>query len=212
MVGPEGCGTVTLASETVKVLSGTAIGSTATASSEEYRFVGWYSDAACTTWVSADSKYVPEKVSGKNVSDTYYAKFEPNQGSLTIEKTVKGGVEQDFIFDVTGGGKTYTVVISCGADGKGSTTIQGLTAGSYTVAERTGWSWKYECTNGASKDVTVPGGGAGTVSFTNEKTSNWFGASDKVDNVFDVVTTNQAQDIQPAALPEKKLELNGEEV
>lgn len=212
VVGPEGCGTVTLASETVKVLSGTAIGSTATASSEEYRFVGWYSDAACTTRVSADSKYVPEKVAGKNVAATYYAKFEPNQGSLTIEKTVKGGVEQDFIFDVTGGGKTYTVVISCGADGKGSTTIQGLTAGSYTVAERTGWSWKYECTNGASKDVTVPGGGAGTVSFTNEKTSNWFGASDKVDNVFDVVTTNQAQDIQPAALPEKKLELNGEEV
>jgi hypothetical protein len=43
---------------------------------------------------------------------------------LTIEKTVKGGVEQDFIFDVTGGGKTYTVVISCGADGKGSTTFR----------------------------------------------------------------------------------------
>lgn len=212
VVGPEGCGTVTLASETVKVLSGTAIGSTATASSEEYRFVGWYSDAACTTRVSADSKYVPEKVDDKNVAATYYAKFEPNQGSLTIEKTVKDGVEQDFIFDVTGGGKTYTVVISCGADGKGSTTIQGLTAGSYTVAERTGWSWKYECEGDASKDVIVPGGGAGTVSFTNEKTSNWFGASDKADNVFHVVTTNQAQDIQPAALPEKKFELNGEEV
>ena len=212
VVGPEGCGTVLPASETVKVLSGTANGSTAAASSEEYRFVGWYSDAACTNRVSADSKYVPEKVDGKNVVATYYAKFEPNQGSLTIEKTVVGGVEQDFIFDVTGGGKTYTVVISCGADGKGSTTIQGLTAGSYTVAERTGWSWKYECEGDASKDVTVPGGGAGTVSFTNVKTSNWFGASDKVDNVFDVVTTNQAQDIQPAALPEKKLELNGEEV
>ena len=212
VVGPDGCGTVTLASETVKVLSGTANGSTAAASSEEYRFVGWYSDAACTNQVSADSKYVPEKVDGKNVAATYYAKFEPNQGSLTIEKTVKGGVEQDFIFDVTGGDKTYTVVISCGADGKGSTTIQGLTAGSYTVAERTGWSWKYECEGNASKDVTVPGGGAGTVSFTNEKTSNWFGASDKADNVFDVVATNQAQDIQPAALPEKKFELNGEEV
>ena len=212
VVGPEGCGTVTLASETVKVLSGTAIGSTATASSEEYRFVGWYSDAACTNRVSADSKYVPEKVDGKNVAATYYAKFEPNQGSLTIEKTVVGGVEQDFIFDVTGGGKTYTVVISCGADGKGSTTIQGLTAGSYTVAERTGWSWKYECEGNASKNVTVPGGGAGTVSFTNEKTSSWFGASDKADNVFDVVATNQTQDIQPAALPEKKFELNGEEV
>ena len=212
VVGPEGCGTVVPASETVKVLSGTANGSTAAASSEEYRFVGWYSDAACTNRVSADSKYVPEKVDGKNVAATYYAKFEPNQGSLTIEKTVVGGVEQDFIFDVTGGGKTYTVVISCGADGKGSTTIQGLTAGSYTVAERTGWSWKYECEGDASKDVTVPGGGAGTVSFTNEKTSNWFGASDKADNVFHVVTTNQAQDIQPAALPEKKFELNGEEV
>lgn len=212
VVGPEGCGTVVPASETVKVLSGTANGSTAAASSEKYRFVGWYSDAACTNQVSADSKYVPEKVGGKNVAATYYAKFEPNQGSLTIEKTVVGGVEQNFIFDVTGGGKTYTVVISCGADGKGSTTIQGLTAGSYTVAERTGWSWKYECEGNASKDVTVPGGGAGTVSFTNEKTSNWFGASDKADNVFDVVTTNQAQDIQPAALPEKKFELNGEEV
>ena len=212
VVGPEGCGTVVPARETVKVLSGTANGSTAAASSEEYRFVGWYSDAACTNRVSADSKYVPEKVDGKNVAATYYAKFEPNQGSLTIEKIVKGGVEQDFIFDVTGGGKTYTVVISCGADGKGSTTIQGLTAGSYTVAERTGWSWKYECEGNASKNVTVPGGGAGTVSFTNKKTSNWFGASDKADNVFDVVATNQAQDIQPAALPEKKFELNGEEV
>ena len=212
VVGPDGCGTVVPASETVKVLNGIANGSTATARSKEYRFVGWYSDADCTNRVSADSKYVPEKVDGKNVAATYYAKFEPNQGSLTIEKTVKGGVEQDFIFDVTGGGKTYTVVISCDADGQGSTTIQGLTAGSYTVAERTGWSWKYECEGDASKDVTVPGGGAGTVSFTNEKTSNWFGASDKADNVFHVVTTNQAQDIQPAALPEKKLELNGEEV
>ena len=89
VVGPDGCGTVSPMSETVKVLTGTAQGSTATASSNTYKFVGWYDNVACEgEALSTDAKYVPEKVNGLNVAATYYAKFVYDVGHLSITKIV----------------------------------------------------------------------------------------------------------------------------
>ena len=63
-----------------------AQGSTATANTN-YRFVGWYSDAACTDLLTTNSSYTPAKpTDGVWVDATYYAKFEYNLTTLTIRK------------------------------------------------------------------------------------------------------------------------------
>ena len=171
VVGPEGCGSVSPTSETVNMVTGTANGSTATASNDTYKFVGWYSDEACEneTLVSSDAKYVPTK-SGTlwPASTTYYAKFDWNVADLTITKTGAKDIDknQSFIFHVTGEGKDMYVTVQ----GNGSVTIKGLTVGTYKVEEVTSWSWRYEPDQG-SKNVEVKGGQPNEVTFNNSRTN-----------------------------------------
>lgn len=90
-------GSVSPASETVKMATGLAAGSTP-AAKEGYHFVGWYKDEACTTavdptWVdSSTNKITPSKAADTlwPASSTYYAKFEPDNVTLTITKTITG--------------------------------------------------------------------------------------------------------------------------
>lgn len=167
VVGPEGCGSVSPTSETVNMVTGTANGSTATASNDTYKFVGWYSDEACTTPVSSDAEFVPEK-SGTlwPASTTYYAKFEWNVADLTIKKTGADAIDknQSFIFHVTGEGKDMYVTVQ----GNGSVTIKGLTVGTYKVEEVTSWSWRYT-PDPVSKNVEVKGGQKNEVTFNNSR-------------------------------------------
>ena len=150
VVGPTtDCGTVSLASETLKVLSGTAQGSTATASSSAYKFVGWYGDKACTEEkkLSTDAKYTPTKADGTAWVDgtTYYAKFEYDLTTLTITKAGKVDANDGFIFDVVGSdGTRFTVSVK----GNGSVTIAGVKVGTtYTITERGDWAWRYTVPN-----------------------------------------------------------------
>ena len=169
VVGPEGCGSVSPTSETVNMVTGTANGSTATASNDTYKFVGWYSDEACTTPVSPNAEFVPTK-SGTlwPASTTYYAKFDWNVADLTITKTGAKDIDknQSFIFHVTGEGKDMSVTVQ----GNGSVTIKGLTVGTYKVEEVTSWSWRYEPDQG-SKNVEVKGGQPNEVTFNNSRTN-----------------------------------------
>ena len=169
VVGPEGCGSVSRTSETVNMVTGTANGSTATASNNAYKFVGWYSDEACTTPVSSDAEFVPTK-SGTlwPASTTYYAKFDWNVADLTITKTGAKDIDknQSFIFHVTGEGKDMYVTVQ----GNGSVTIKGLTVGTYTVEEVTSWSWRYK-PDQVSKNVEVKGGQKNEVTFNNSRTN-----------------------------------------
>lgn len=171
VVGPDGCGSVSPASETVNMVTGTANGSTATASNDTYKFVGWYSDEACEneTLVSPNAEFVPEK-SGTlwPASTTYYAKFDWNVADLTITKTGAEAIDknQSFIFHVTGEGKDMYVTVQ----GNGSVTIKGLTVGTYTVKEVTSWSWRYE-PDKVSKNVEVKGGQKNEVTFNNSRTN-----------------------------------------
>lgn len=88
-VGPDGAtnfGSVDPTTETLKVKTGTAQGSTPTAG-DGYKFVGWYKDEACTqpvdeSWVNSDNKLTPQKTDGKNVAATYYAKFEEKKAPI----------------------------------------------------------------------------------------------------------------------------------
>lgn len=169
VVGPDGCGSVSRTSETVNMVTGTANGSTATASSNAYKFVGWYSDQACKNLVSSDAEYVPTK-SGTlwPASTTYYAKFDWNVADLTITKTGAEAIDknQSFIFHVTGEGKDMYVTVQ----GNGSVTIKGLTVGTYTVKEVTSWSWRYKPDQG-SINVEVKGGQKNEVTFNNSRTN-----------------------------------------
>ena len=153
VVGPDGCGTVSPTSETLKVLSGDAQGSTATAN-ENFRFVGWFKDATCTqavdtSWVE-ENKLTPVKETDAVWTEaTYYAKFEYNLTTLTITKS--GGNKNDsFIFDVK---KDDEVKFTVSVKGNGSVTIAGLIVGdTYTVTERGSWSWRYRA---AEQTITL---------------------------------------------------------
>lgn len=147
-VGPEGAtdfGTVDPPGETVKVLTGTAVGSTANPTAPTFKFVGWYDNEKCTgEALSTDAHYVPIKVGEAWVDGTtYYAKFEYNLTSMKIQKAGNVAENETFIFTVKGEGlpaEGLKVMVN----GTGSAIINGLTVGQvYTVTEDANWSWRY---------------------------------------------------------------------
>lgn len=86
---------------------------------------------------------------------------------LTITKTLDVDGDHDphqsFLFTITGEGMTINEVIQ----GAGSKTIR-IPAGTYTVTEDTGWSWRYTA-DAASKAITLTTAN-GSVSFENTLT------------------------------------------
>lgn len=190
VVGPDGCGTVTPASETLKVLTGTAQGSTPTAN-ENFRFVGWYTNEACTQAVTSSdgtldgTKFIPTKAEGAVWVDgtTYYAKFEYDVADLTITKQGCKEIDenQSFLFDVTDpDGHIQRVVVN----GNGSVTIKGLKIGEYTVKEVTSWSWRYTTSNN-SKKITLKPTENNTVTFENNRSKDkWLGGDAYKQNIF----------------------------
>ena len=166
VVGPTAdCGTVELndqdpdtlgaaeVSESVKVLSGDALGAIAVPSSSAYKFVGWYTDAACTNKVTAvdgtlsgssENVFDPVKEAAYTDEDgndipamyegtTFYAKFEYNLTYLTIEKS-GAAADDTFVFEVTDGDLDDPIQVVI--QGNSSVTIYGLTVDEkYTVTE-----------------------------------------------------------------------------
>lgn len=209
VVGPAGCGTLTNYAETVKVLTGEAQGSTAAVSSQTYKFVGWYSDEACTQLVGENELFVPQK-SADNMyqSATYYAKFDYNVVDLTLTKTISDKDsqqlygERSFVFHVKGTNENtkkididVVVKIENGAT-SGSVVLKDLPIGSYTITEDTGWSWRYECNGvgftgatgsntGAAASCTLVGGVSNAVTFTNSWLhAQWLSFTTSVQNIF----------------------------
>lgn len=185
VVGPTGCGTLNndseTYSETLKVLTGNAQGSTAKVSSDTYRFVGWYDNEACTgTALSTEATYVPVKGSdGMYKAATYYAKFEYNLTDLTIKKEMESGSAYDandmFIFTVkdSEGKEVAKVALTAGQ----SVTIKNLTIGKeYTVTEDNNWSWRYSPDEATHSITLQPSDNVVTVTNTLHK-ENWLGAS-----------------------------------
>lgn len=192
VVGPDGCGTVSPESETVKIITGDARGSTANAN-DNFRFVGWYADDACTNKISSDNSYVPAKQDDKNVSATYYAKFEYDLADLTITKQGIQSVDHDSkdatgkqesqssIFLVTGPDGYSQKVVICG---EGSVTIKDLKVGTYKITELTDWSWRYT-PESEEKTINLTPDGASAV-FKNSRTKpQWLNGGTYKDNKFD---------------------------
>lgn len=186
VVGPTDSGMLDNYQETqLKVLTGTAKGSTPTPK-PGYKFVGWYTDEACTQpvkedWVTTDTnKLTPQKSVPYGNQEgygaaTYYAKFERDVFDLTIKKKAASDSNidpnQTFVFRVKGEGVNMQVVIT----GANEQVIKNLPVGDYTITEDTSWSWKYTPT---SKDQPVTKNdikdGAATVTFENKNNgTNW---------------------------------------
>lgn len=200
VVGPDNCGTLDNYQESqLKVTTGTVKGAVPTAA-EGFKFVGWYTDEACTqpviaTRVMNNNKITPEKTKdlGNDVKGyeaaTYYAKFEADVADLTINKQGWQAIDenQSFIFDVTGPNAYYKRVV---IQGNGSVTIKGLKVGRYTVTEVTDWSWRYKTADGTANSIEheiKPKDGF-VFDFTNSRENGkWLGGDAYRKNVFGTI-------------------------
>lgn len=195
VVGPAGCGTLDNYQENdLKVITGTAAGSNPTAVNG-YKFVGWYTDEACTrsvdtAWI-ANNRLTPQKTKllgserGYEAA-TYYAKFELDVFDLTIRKVGCEEIDenQSFLFIIEGPNNFRMEVT---VQGNTSKTIKGLQMGTYTVTEVESWSWRYKCKDNAQK-VTPDSvkDGSAELTFHNDRTNSsfWLNGCAFMDNVW----------------------------
>ncbi len=180
---PADKGVLSIGSETIGAKTGTPNGSTPTANSG-YRFVGWFTDEACTNpvpaeWVGPDNKLVPQKnAEGLYDAATYYAKFESSLTTLNIRKTGFDAADAGttFIFRIKGTDEnTKNIDLRVTIHGYVSggdvpnVTVADLPVGSYTVTEESDWSWRYQPTNGEQPITLDPDGAKNVLTFENER-------------------------------------------
>lgn len=107
--------------------------------------------------------------------------------TLNVTKT-GGAAGEPYVFTVKKDGTPYTEVT---IEGNGTQTIVELPVGTYTIAEDTGWSWRY--TPSYSDDVALSATAPeGTITCTNtSKNNKWLnGFSSVVRNIFATATNN----------------------
>ena len=164
IVGAPNSGTLTQQSENLAAISGTPLGSQPIAMAG-YHFVGWFTDTACTTpvdstWVDSTMHLIPQKAQDAIWTNglTFYALFYPDHTSFTIRTTGCEAIDSDsaYLFRLTGVSSSVSESISLTVTvvGNGSVTITNLPVGTYTVAEITDWSWRYD-PDSASRSVTL---------------------------------------------------------
>lgn len=103
---------------------------------------------------------------------------------LTITKN-GGNANEPYVFTVFKDNEKYSEVTVMGG---GSKTICELPVGTYTIAEDTGWSWRYNADNGSSANLTARNS-SGTITCTNSSNGKiyWLnGFSQVVKNIFGV--------------------------
>lgn len=107
--------------------------------------------------------------------------------ALTVTKT--GGADgEPYVFNVYRNGNPYTQVTVVG---NSSVSIYELPVGKYTIAEDTGWSWRYDATYDPDKPdgcTLTAGHNSGSITCTNTlKNDRWLnGFSDVIANIFGI--------------------------
>lgn len=188
-VWPQGGGTVSPSKEVVE--GDTSFeGSTPTAK-PGYRFEGWYLDETCTKPVTAaegtvnstKNRLVPNKSKLEAIpkDNTFYAKFVPVLGDLTITRSNasddEGNGDRVFVYRITTT-KDPSFELFVSIKGNGSVTIKDLFCFTYTIEQQNGWSWRYADT---SQTVKVTKDGNAEVTFAGAPTKDkWLnGSSDR---------------------------------
>ena len=152
-----------------------------------YRFEGWYLDENCTKRVAdqgtvdlTKNKLVPNKSKLKAMpkDNTFYAKFVPVLGDLTITRSNasddEGNGDRIFVYRITTT-KDPSFELFVSIKGNGSVTIKDLFCFTYTIEQQNGWSWRYKDT---SQTVTVTENKNQTVTFGSAPTTNkWLNGS-----------------------------------
>ena len=189
IVGPAGCGSLSLYSENVLAITGTAMGSVP-AASRGFLFEGWFTDAACTVPATgvdaATGRLVPQKAATVWTEQTYYAKFVATETTLTLHTVGVTDVDQAFLFRITGkpGTDTAGVELTVAVMGNESITVDKLPTGEYVVTELSAWSWRYQA-DAAQKNVTLTYDGENTLTYTYTRENGlWLDGNTVVDNLF----------------------------
>lgn len=187
-VWPQGGGTVSPSKE---VVEGDTLfkGSTPT-EKPGYRFAGWYLDENCTepvtdvegTVYSTTNRLVPNKskLEAMPKDNTFYAKFVPVLGDLTITRSHasnEGNGDRVFVYRIKAAeDPSFELFVSI--KGNGSVTVKNLFCFTYTIEQQNGWSWRYADT---SQTVKVTEGGSKVVTFGSTPVENkWLnGSSDR---------------------------------
>ena len=107
--------------------------------------------------------------------------------ALTVTKT--GGTDgEPYVFNVYRNGNLYTQVTVVGSS---SVSLYELPVGKYTIAEDTGWSWRYDAAYDPDKPdgcTLTAGHNSGSITCTNTlKNDRWLnGFSDVIANIFGI--------------------------
>lgn len=188
-VWPQGGGTVSPSKE---VVEGDTLfkGSTPT-EKPGYRFERWCLDENCTKPVTAvegtvdstTNRLVPNKSELKAMPkvNTFYAKFVPVLGDLTITRSNasddEGNGDRIFVYRIKAAeDPSFELFVSI--KGNDSVTIKNMFCFTYTIEQQNGWSWRYADT---SQTVTVTEKSNQTVTFADAPATNkWLnGSSDR---------------------------------
>lgn len=158
-----------------------------------FTFEGWFYDESCTqpvpdSWIQGTTIYPETLVEDLDGTEHFYAKFEPQYGSLAITKS---GVssndlsDHNFLFRIKGkdnNNKHIDLIISI--EGNGTEDVLNVPIGDYTVTELTEWSWDYTATN-ASQNIAVAEGKKSDLTFDNtDQNPNWLYGEASLDNLF----------------------------
>lgn len=155
-----------------------------------YRFEGWYLDEDCTkpvtavegTVYSTTKRLVPNKSALEAMPkvNTFYAKFVPVLGDLTITRSHasnEGKGDRVFVYRIKAAeDPSFELFVSI--KGNGSVTIKNMFCFTYTIEQQNGWSWRYADT---SQTVKVTEKGNAEVTFADAPARNkWLnGNSDR---------------------------------
>lgn len=165
-----GGGALSKTLEVFDAKAGEIEGSTALAM-DGYTFEGWYLDEACTLPASTKGTVNgTHLLPNSNLLDVmpqvnvFYAKFLPDNGSLTVVRENGEGDEsngkQVFVYKIQAvSDPDYVLYVTI--VGNGSVTIKDLPCREYTVTQQNDWSWRYD---DAEQNVTVENEGS-TVTF-----------------------------------------------
>lgn len=189
IVGPEGCGSLSLDSENLRAVSGEPNGSKPLVQNG-FVFLGWFADPDCkvpvnSSWVDSNYLLKPQKTADVWQSTTYYAKFTAMETELKITTKSTMDADQVFIFRIQGKADTETAEIDLTVTvvGDNSVIITKLPIGNYTVSELIDWSWRYENSEVEREIALTYNEGAIEIVYDNSRENGkWLDGNDSRDN------------------------------